>query len=232
VSCQTSILGSGNIGAALARRFAAKDISVGIANRQSPDMLDALVRELGPRVMPQRVPDAVRSEIIILAIPFGSVPDATRNFIHTWSGKIVVDATNPHTVAEIRGKSSTADVAACVPGAAVVKAFNTLPAAVLAADPQTGVGRRVLFLSSYDADAAAAVSTLIQGLGFAPIPLSAIQTRAVCCSNAAASCSWRNSSQKTHRQPPLHRIWVSLALNQHRHCKACNSLGRSPCQLH
>jgi 8-hydroxy-5-deazaflavin:NADPH oxidoreductase len=171
MSCRTSILGSGNIGAALARRFAAKDMSVGIANRQSPDKLDALVRELGPRVMPQRVPDALRSDIIILAIPFGSVPDATRNFIHTWSGKIVVDATNPHTVAEIRGKSSTADVAACVPGAAVVKAFNTLPAAVLAADPQTGVGRRVLFLSSYDADAAAAVSTLIQGLGFAPIPL-------------------------------------------------------------
>jgi 8-hydroxy-5-deazaflavin:NADPH oxidoreductase len=110
-------------------------MAVGIANRESPDKLSALVRELGR------------------------------------SGKIVVDATNPRTVAEIRGKSSTADVAACVPGAAVVKALNTLPATVLAADPQTGVGRRVLFLSSYDTDAAAAVSDLIQGLGFVPISL-------------------------------------------------------------
>jgi 8-hydroxy-5-deazaflavin:NADPH oxidoreductase len=146
-------------------------MSVGITYRQSPDKVGALARELGQSVIPQRIPDALRSDIIILALPFSSVPDATREFTHAWSDKIVVDATNSHTVAEIRGKSSTADVAACVPGAAVVKAFNTLPAAVLAADPQTAVGRRVLFVSGYDADAAAAVSDLIQGLGFAPVSL-------------------------------------------------------------
>jgi 8-hydroxy-5-deazaflavin:NADPH oxidoreductase len=171
VSYRTSILGSGNIGTALARRFAAKDISVGIANRQSPDKLAALVSELGETLVPQDVSDALRSDILILAIPFSSVPDATRDFTRTWSGKIVVDATNPHTVKEIRGISSTADVAACVPGAAVVKAFNTLPAAVLATDPRTVVGRRVLFLSAYDTDAATAVSDLILRLGFAPVSL-------------------------------------------------------------
>jgi 8-hydroxy-5-deazaflavin:NADPH oxidoreductase len=146
-------------------------MSVGITYRQSPDKVGALARELGQSVIPHRIPDALRPDIIILALRFSSVLDATREFTHAWSDKIVVDATNPHTVAEIRGKSSTADVASCVPGAAVVKAFNTLPAAVLAADPQTALGRRVLFVSGYDADAAAAVSDLIQGLGFAPVSL-------------------------------------------------------------
>jgi 8-hydroxy-5-deazaflavin:NADPH oxidoreductase len=107
--------------------------------------------------------------VVILAIPFVAVPAATRGF--QWAGKIVVDATNPHTIAEIRGASSTADVAACLPGAAVVKAFNTLPAAVLAAEPGTPAGRRVLFLSGYEAHATAAVGELIRKLGFAPVAL-------------------------------------------------------------
>jgi 8-hydroxy-5-deazaflavin:NADPH oxidoreductase len=169
VMADVSILGSGKIGAALARRFAAKGIPVGIANRDSPEVLSALARELGATVRPQRVPDALKADVIIFAIPFSSVPDATRD--SNWEGKIVVDATNPRTVAEIRGRSSTADIAACVPGAAVVKAFNTLPAAVLSEDPQTPVGRRVLFLSGYDADATAAVRDLILRLGFAAVAL-------------------------------------------------------------
>jgi len=93
VSYRTSILGSGNIGTALARRFAAKDMSLGIGNRQSPDKPAALVSELGETLVPQDVSDALRSDILILAIPFSSVPDATRDLTRTWSGKIVVDAT-------------------------------------------------------------------------------------------------------------------------------------------
>jgi 8-hydroxy-5-deazaflavin:NADPH oxidoreductase len=164
-----SILGAGKVGTALARRFAAKGLSVGIANRQSPDTLNALVRELGQTVRPKCIEDALDAHTVVLAIPFASVPEATRGF--NWAGKIVIDATNPHTVAEIRGRSSTADVAACVPGAAVVKAFNTLPAAVLSGDPETPGGRRVLFVSGDDADATAAVSELIQELGFAAVSL-------------------------------------------------------------
>jgi 8-hydroxy-5-deazaflavin:NADPH oxidoreductase len=164
-----SVLGSGKVGTALARRFAAKQIVLGVANRQSPLSLTALVHELGETIRPQAVADALRADLVILAIPFTSVPEATRGF--NWASKIVIDASNPRTVAEIRGRSSTADVAACVPGAAVVKAFNTLPAAVLSQEPATNVGRRVLFLSAYDADAAAVVGQLIHALGFAPVSL-------------------------------------------------------------
>jgi 8-hydroxy-5-deazaflavin:NADPH oxidoreductase len=164
-----SILGSGNIGGALVRRFAAVAMTVGIANSRSPEVLSALAREVGPSVLPLPVADAVTADVIIVAIPFIAVPDATRSF--SWSGRIVVDATNPHTVAEIRSRSSTADVAACVPGAAVVKAFNTLPAAVLAAEPRTPAGRRVLFFSGYEPAANSVVQDLIGRLGFAPVLL-------------------------------------------------------------
>ncbi len=61
--------------------------------------------------------------------------------------------------------------ASLVPGARVVKAFNHLAAALLAADPSTDGGRRVLFYSGDDAQARAQVATLIERLGFFGIDL-------------------------------------------------------------
>jgi 8-hydroxy-5-deazaflavin:NADPH oxidoreductase len=165
-----AILGSGNIGAALARRFASKKIAVGIANAHGPETLADLVTQLGPSIVPLTLADACRAGTVIFAIPFDAVPGVTQGV--EWAGKTVVDATNPHTAADIRGVSSTADVRAYVPGAAVVKAFNTLPAAVLGDEPQRPEGRRVVFIASRDRAAAASVSALIGQLGFAAIDLS------------------------------------------------------------
>jgi predicted dinucleotide-binding enzyme len=65
-------------------------------------------------------------------------------------------------------------VAQAVPGARVVKAFNTLMAAVLASNPAEAGGKRVIFISSDDADATAKVSALCERLGFHPINLGRI----------------------------------------------------------
>jgi 8-hydroxy-5-deazaflavin:NADPH oxidoreductase len=70
VTSNISILGSGKIGTALARRFAAKGMPVGIANRQSPEILSALVRELGQMVVPPNVADSLGADAVVLAIPF------------------------------------------------------------------------------------------------------------------------------------------------------------------
>jgi hypothetical protein len=58
-----------------------------------------------------------------------------------------------------------------VPGARVVKAFNHLPAKLLAEDPRVPGGRRVLFLAGADASANAEVATLVDKLGFFGIDL-------------------------------------------------------------
>ena len=65
-------------------------------------------------------------------------------------------------------------VAEAVSGARVVKAFNTMAAAALASNPAEAGGRRVIFISSDDADAIATVSTLCERLGFYPINLGRI----------------------------------------------------------
>ena len=87
-----SILGSGAIGTALARRFAARRIDVSRANAGGPDSLAALIGEVGSKVLPVSAAEALQAEIVILVIPFDAVADATKGV--DWDGRNVVDATN------------------------------------------------------------------------------------------------------------------------------------------
>src|SRR5260370_35340756 len=113
----------------------------------------------------------------MLAIRLDAVPDAVNGV--EWRGRIVVDATNAVDLPafkprDVNGRLSTHIVAAAVPGAGVVKAFNTLPAASLAADPSVPGGRRALFVSGDDAPARGVIVALIERLGCAAADLGAI----------------------------------------------------------
>jgi 8-hydroxy-5-deazaflavin:NADPH oxidoreductase len=172
-----AILGSGAIGTALARRFAAAGIGVSLANTKGPESLAGLTGELGPAVKAVTAAEALRADMVILAVPFDAVPDAAKGV--KWDSRIVVDATNAidlpaFTPRDLKGRPSTQVVADAVPGACVVKAFNTLLAARLGEDPGVPGGRRVLFVSGDDIPARAAVVDLIERLGFAAIDLGGI----------------------------------------------------------
>jgi predicted dinucleotide-binding enzyme len=172
-----AILGSGAIGAALARRFAAAGIDVSIANTKGPESLAGLIGELGSVVKAETATEALRADIVILAIPFDAVPDAVKGV--KWGSRIVVDATNAidlpaFTPRDLKGRPSTQVIADAVPGARVVKAFNTLFAARLGEDPAAAGGRRVLFVSGDDVSAQAAIVDLVERLGFAAIDLGGI----------------------------------------------------------
>jgi len=173
-----AILGSGAIGRALATQFARCDIDVLVANQRGPASLVDFARELGRNITAVSVPDALRADVVVLAIPFSAVPDAVRGG-GRWAGRIVVDATNAiefpaFSPKDLGGRASSDVVADAVPGARLVKAFNTIPAAVLAADPAQHGGRRVVFLSGNDDGANAEVAALVERLGFAAIDLGKI----------------------------------------------------------
>ncbi|MEO6922046.1 MAG: NADPH-dependent F420 reductase [Collimonas sp.] len=170
-----SIIGSGNVGTALARHFARNGIDVAIANTRGPDTLAALAKELGEKIIPKTLQEALKADTVIFAIPFRAYREVARESTN-WNGKIVIDAMNPYGVPpeELGGQPSSDLVAAALPGAKVVKAFNQLPAAVLGSAPQQNGGRRVVFVSSNHEDAAIAVVRLAEQLGFAPISLGKI----------------------------------------------------------
>jgi len=173
-----AVIGSGAIGSALASQFARSGIDVLVANSRGPASLAGLVAETGPAVKAVSVAEALRADMVVLAVPFTAVSDAVRDAAG-WNGRIVVDATNAidfpaFKPKDLGGRPSTEIIAEAVPGARVVKAFNTLPAAVLAADPAGDGGRRVLFVSGNDPDANAEVAQLIERLGFAAITLGTL----------------------------------------------------------
>src|SRR5580658_7909828 len=168
-----AIIGSGAIGRALATRFARKRIAVSLTTRGESASLDGFVRELSPYVTPATVGEGLRANVVFLAVPFPAVRDLA-SMAGGWSDRIVVDATNAidfpkFTPTDLGGRPSTAVVGELLHAPRVVKAFNTLPAALLAADPEVSEGRRVLFLSGDDASANAEISALIEKLGFAPM---------------------------------------------------------------
>jgi predicted dinucleotide-binding enzyme len=72
---------------------------------------------------------------------------------------------------ELDGLPSSAFVAKAFTGAKLVKGFNHLIAATLAADPLVEGGHRVVFLSGDDEEAIAPVAALAKQLGFAPVKL-------------------------------------------------------------
>jgi predicted dinucleotide-binding enzyme len=88
----------------------------------------------------------------------------------------MIDPTNDFDPASgLDGRTSSEVVADLVAPARVVKAANTLAAAVLASDPQQAGGRRALFLSGDDAGAKSAVAALFEDAGFFAIDLGGLR---------------------------------------------------------
>jgi 8-hydroxy-5-deazaflavin:NADPH oxidoreductase len=165
-----AIIGFGAVGQALASMFARKGIEVAVASRRAPEALEARAKAIGPTVVPKTLEDALEADVILLAVPFWQHREVAKA-LTSWQGKTVIDVTNAYgvPVEDLGGLPSSAAIAKAVPGARLVKAFNHLAAATLAADPAVRGGRRVIFVSSDDEAAAAPVRALAEQLGFAPV---------------------------------------------------------------
>jgi len=166
-----AIIGFGAIGQALARAFARHNIEVAVASRRSPEALLPQAQAIGPTVIPKTLQDAVKADVIILAVLFDGHREVGKA-LPDWQGKTIIDAMNTNAPVEtLDGLPSSAFAAKSFPGARFVKGFNHLPARTLATDPNVQGGHRVVFLSSDDEAAAAQVADLAKRLGFAPVNL-------------------------------------------------------------
>jgi predicted dinucleotide-binding enzyme len=167
-----AIVGFGEVGQALAHAFARRNIKVAVAGRRPAEALAPQARAIGPEVVATSLPQALEADTIILAVPFAE-HGAVAKALPSWEGKTIIDATNAFGALpdEFDSIPSSAFVAKAFTGAKLVKGFNHLAAAKLAADPVVEGGHRVVFLSSDDEEAVAPVVALAKQLGFAPVKL-------------------------------------------------------------
>jgi 8-hydroxy-5-deazaflavin:NADPH oxidoreductase len=171
-----AIIGFGKIGHALARAFARKGMEVSVATTRDPESFASDAAAIGPTIIPKKLAEAVKADILFLAVRFDSHKEVAKA-LPSWKGKTIVDVTNAYGVApqQLGGQPSSAKVVAeAFTDGRLVKGFNHLGAAVLEQDPAVHGGRRVVFLASDDDGAAAEIGALAEKLGFSPIQLGGL----------------------------------------------------------
>jgi predicted dinucleotide-binding enzyme len=172
------IIGAGNIGRAVALALARNGIPATISNSRGPDSLAEVVASLGPTITAGTREEAACKDIVIIAVNWSKLPAAFAG-LPDFSGRIVVDANNPIEAplfkpVDLHGQASSEVFATFARGGRVVKAFNHLLPALVAGDPTSEGGRRVLFYSGDDAAAKAEVGALIDRLGFFGVDLGSL----------------------------------------------------------
>lgn len=170
-----AIIGFGKIGQALAKAFARSNLEVSVATTRDPESFASDAAAIGPTIIPQTLAQAVKADIVFLAVRFESHRDVAKA-LPSWQGKTIVDVTNAYGVPpeELGNQPSSRAVAQAFTDGRLVKGFNHLPAAVLAQNPTVSGGKRVVFLASDDDGAATEIGGLAEKLGFSPIKLGGL----------------------------------------------------------
>ncbi len=165
----TAIIGTGNMGAGLARALVASGEAVALGARD-PAKATALAAELGALADGGGIAAAVAlADVVVFALPYGAHAE-TLKLAGNLQGKVIIDISNPVT-ADFQGlaightTSAAEELQALVPGAKVVKAFNTIFAGLLGAEGRKGKVLQV-FVAGDDAGAKAAVSKIATAIGF------------------------------------------------------------------
>lgn len=176
------IIGAGNIGATTARLFAGAGHRVAVSNSRGPETLRDLVAEIGENARAATVEEAADfGDVVLLAVPWSRRGEALPSAALVVD-KIVVDAMNPYTpefeIEDLGDDTSSEDIARRLPGARIVKAFNTIYYERLRDEGDTGAPageRLVLFVAGDDAEAKAVVSRLIEEVGFTPMDTGSLR---------------------------------------------------------
>lgn len=166
------IIGTGNIGGALARHWVNAGHEVFISSRH-PEELQALAEELGPRAHAGTPAEAANfGEVVIVSVPYSAIPQIGAELGASLANKVVLDTSNPiarrdGAIADlVLQEGSGLATASFLPGARIVRAFNCIPAASLANQSNRQPERIAIPLAGDDAEALVVAQMLVDDAGF------------------------------------------------------------------
>lgn len=172
------IIGTGNIGGALATHWAKAGHELLLSSRH-PEELQALAKSLGSlghgvRVgTPQEA--AAFGDVILLSVPYGATAQIGKDLASTWKGKIVLDTGNPYPqrdgdmAVEARKQGTGVASAAFLPGVRLVRAFNAIAWKSLKDESNRAGEKYAIPLAGNDAEALAVAERLVRDAGFDPV---------------------------------------------------------------
>jgi len=167
---KVTVIGAGNMGSAFVKQLTRAGHEVAVTARDSAKASQLAAAHPGAKAVPTSGA-AQGADVVVLATAYADAVGAL-HAVGGLQGKVVIDITNPLT-ADYMGltlghsTSAAEEIAKAVPGADVVKGFNTLFAQVLAEGADFGQGRKAsVFVASDSAPAKVTVTALAQSLGF------------------------------------------------------------------
>jgi 8-hydroxy-5-deazaflavin:NADPH oxidoreductase len=169
------IIGAGTEGSALGRLWAKAGHQIMFASRH-PEELKDLVASVGPNSRAGAVREAAAfGEVVVLAMPYGAVPEIGRDYASEMKGKVVIDVGNPREdrdgpMANDALKKGTGIASAeYLPGVRLVRAFNALGASQVTRGAFREGERVGVPIAGDDAAAVATVSQLAEDAGLEPV---------------------------------------------------------------
>jgi len=181
-SIRIGIIGTGNIGGALARHWAAAGHQLVISSR-NPEELEPLAEALGPNVRAGTPREAAAfGEVILVSVPYAAMPQIGRDFEMELQGKIVLDTGNPverrdgEMAVDALRKGSGVASSELLPGTRLVRAFNCIPAASLANLGDRRPARIAIPLAGDDEGALEVAQRLVDDAGFDGVVVGGLDT--------------------------------------------------------
>ena len=172
-----TIIGSGKMARGIGTRIR-RGAAVQILDRD-PDKARTLAQELGAQAG-QLGETAIRGEVVVLAVPYPAVAEIADRYGEQLRGRVVVDITNPVDFTSFDrlvtppGSSAAEEIEKQLPGARIVKAFNTIFAGTLVGGSVGGHPLDV-FIASDDSGAAKTVAELVEAGGLHPVEVGPLR---------------------------------------------------------
>lgn len=173
-STRIGVVGSGKVGSAIGRSWIKSGHEVMFSSRNL-DHDKELASELGTRARAGSPAEATAfGEAVLIAVPYGALPELGKTLGGALKGKVVIDACNPFPARDgeianrAREQGAGLTSAALLPGARIVRAFNAIGAARMgtAIDSPGKVGMPI---AGDDPQAIALASRLIRDAGYEPV---------------------------------------------------------------
>jgi predicted dinucleotide-binding enzyme len=174
------VIGSGKIGSTLGGLWVKAGHEVMFSDRDA-EQAKKVAESLGPRARTGSVEEAVAfGDAVLIAVPYGALPAVAQQVGAQLKGKVVIDPNNPvpardgEMAVQAKEKGAAVSTAAILPGARLVRAFNSWGYQKLAAEANRPAPRMAIPLASDDAQALKLGVQLVRDAGFDPVPAGSL----------------------------------------------------------
>jgi len=169
------VIGSGRIGSTLGGLWVKAGHEVMFSDRD-PEQVKRVVADLGPRARAGSVQEAVAfGDAILIAVPYMALPAIRDQVGAQLKGKVVIDPNNPVPARDgdmavaAKEKGAAVSTAALLPGARLVRSFNSWGYATMAREANRPAPRMALPVAADDAEALKVGMRLVADAGFDPV---------------------------------------------------------------